>query len=372
MRRTGPWVCALALLASLLIAAPAHAGGTVSIQDFEKEFFEGDDGTKIMKFTVVLSASQAGTVKVDFKTIETDVASAAFEDDAKAGQDFIAKNGTVTFQPGDRSQPVKVPIVGDRRNEKSYEYLGVKLSNPVRTNIGAAKALGLVYNDDPLPNFTYAGSSVTEGDPGDTKSIQVDVELTEASWRQVKLGWWLENDIDGQDPDAIDWTGGEGTLTWQPGQTLKTITIPVTEDETDEDDQLLTFGFGAQINAAMDIDHDHSATIEDDDAAPTVSIGAGSANEGDESNYSQMPLTWSHPTEKPVSGTWSLTHVTTDDFDFFTLGGGSFGYDSLQVGIGGDNTPESNETFTVTLDAAATNATVVEPKSATGTITNDD
>ena len=375
MRRTGPWLCALALLSTLVIAGPAHAGPSFSVNDGPQgDFPEGDSGTKNYTFRVKLSPASNRTTKVDYKAIEGGPPGSPFDGPAKRGSDFVATEGTLTFAPGETVKRVKVPVIGDKANEVTFEQFFLKLSDPIRASISRAKGGGVILNDDPLPNFTYSDESPLEGTGLSTNSIQVDVSLTEASGRQVKLEWFVEDDFVLSDPDGVDFAGGSGTFTWQPGQTTKTINIPITPDNTDEDDQVVGIGFGGQVNAAMDIDHDHEATIADDDAEPTVSLGNGSGLEGDESNFLEIPLIWSAPTEKFITGTsWSIAHVTTDDADFFSSGGSILGYvSSLSVGVSGDTTGEANETFTVTLGGTPTNVSYGSPTSATGTITDDD
>ncbi|HSU07035.1 MAG TPA: Calx-beta domain-containing protein [Acetobacteraceae bacterium] len=82
------------------------AGGTklptVSIRG--GEVAEGNSGGRLLNFVVELSAAAPSPVTVDFRT----VSGTALED-----VDFVARTGTLTFQPGVTSQTVSVDVVGD-------------------------------------------------------------------------------------------------------------------------------------------------------------------------------------------------------------------------------------------------------------------
>ena len=71
---------------------------------------EGNSGTQNMVFTVKLSQASTQTVKVDYSTADNSPAVAA----ATAGQDYVAKSGTLTFAPGVTAQrsPSRSTVTG--------------------------------------------------------------------------------------------------------------------------------------------------------------------------------------------------------------------------------------------------------------------
>lgn len=106
---------------------------------------EGDTGTKNAAFEVRLSRSSNQEVKVNFDTADGT---------AKAGSDYTAATGVVTFAPGTTTQTVLIPIVGDTVVEAD-ETFSVKLSSP-STNAAIAKAegMGTILNNDVAPSPT--------------------------------------------------------------------------------------------------------------------------------------------------------------------------------------------------------------------------
>ncbi|MFT4971794.1 MAG: hypothetical protein ACI9JY_000994, partial [Saprospiraceae bacterium] len=100
---------------------------TLSISDLTK--FEGDENSTF-DFKVRLSRASEEVVTVDFKTENA----AAIMD-----EDFIAQNGTLTFEPNDLEKIIAIEIVADTLKEGDEDFR-VTLSNPV--NAGFSKATG--------------------------------------------------------------------------------------------------------------------------------------------------------------------------------------------------------------------------------------
>lgn len=109
---------------------------TLSINDVST--VEGDSGTKLLNFTVTLSAASNLTVTVNFATADAS---------ATAGSDYQTATGTVTFNPGDTTKTIAVTINGDTINEENETFL-VNLSNPVNATISDNQGVGTIVNDD--------------------------------------------------------------------------------------------------------------------------------------------------------------------------------------------------------------------------------
>ena len=76
---------------------------------------EGTEGTHAdIPFTVRLDPASTETVVVDYRTVERT---------AKAGEDFTATSGTLTFAPGDIAKTVRVPIVDDTVPDDGETFL---------------------------------------------------------------------------------------------------------------------------------------------------------------------------------------------------------------------------------------------------------
>ncbi len=89
-------------------------------------------------FTLSLSTASTTPVTVAWSTADGT---------AKAGSDYVAASGTVTFPAGSTSQQVAVAILGDAIVESSESFTLV-LSTPVGATIGTASASATIVDDD--------------------------------------------------------------------------------------------------------------------------------------------------------------------------------------------------------------------------------
>jgi Ca2+-binding RTX toxin-like protein len=102
---------------------------------------EGDSGTRDANFTVSISNPAPGPVSVDYATADGT---------ATAGTDYESRNGLVTFQPGETSKQVTVPVIGDTLEEPD-EGFSVTLSNPAGVTIVDGQGEGTILDDDAAP-----------------------------------------------------------------------------------------------------------------------------------------------------------------------------------------------------------------------------
>ena len=100
---------------------------------------EGNSGSKLMTFTVTLSAAYDQTVTVGYATQNGS---------ARTGKDYTAKSGTLTFLAGQTTKTFTVSIKGDRQREPD-EWFNVVLRSPsVNALIGNGFGQGTILNDD--------------------------------------------------------------------------------------------------------------------------------------------------------------------------------------------------------------------------------
>ncbi|MBT3268768.1 hypothetical protein HN371_16555 [Candidatus Poribacteria bacterium] len=199
---------------------------------------EGDAGVTTMEFALTLSASQnqAATVHV-----------ATTDGTATADDDYTSAASEVTFAAGDTVAFHSVDILGDTAFEPD-ETFTLTLSGPVNVVLQNDTAIGTIVNDDPepLPLLYIADATSDEGagtmdfvvvlDRVDDDLITVDVTTVDET----------ANSID-------DYTAVSLTLTFEPGTTARTVTVPITDDAVPEPDE--TFGaqlanpFGAELGS---------------------------------------------------------------------------------------------------------------------------
>ena len=119
--------------ASFSVLAPPQ----LDVADAEAE--EGKDET--IDFVVSVTRSPGARTTVDYATSNGT---------ATAGEDYTATSGTLTFDPGDTSKTVKVPVLDDVHDE-GKETLTLTLSNAQGATIGDGVATGTIKNSDAMP-----------------------------------------------------------------------------------------------------------------------------------------------------------------------------------------------------------------------------
>lgn len=229
----------------------------------------------------------------------------------------------------------------------------------------------------PLVNITPA-VTVAEGGSATIDAV-FTVTLSVASTSTVTAGFTT---VDGSAHAADgDYTPKSGMLTFSPGETSKTITIPVNGDVKFETDETFTVLLLSATSAKLGKSTRGVATITNDDAAPTVSIGSpGTVFEGNSgTKVATFPVTLSNPSAVPVTLHYSTADgtATVADNDYESASGTvTFApgetSQTISVTINGDTTAEADETFSVNLTAPSPSSVTITTATATATIGDDD
>src|SRR5262249_31481533 len=139
---------------------------------------------------------------------------------------------------------------------------------------GAASAASTAHVIN--PTLTTSDVSVSEGDDGTVNAVFI-VTLSDASSMQVSVGFATE---DGTATLADgDYLSTNGTLVFAPGETVKTIAVPVNGDRRAESDEMFTLRLSNPSNASLVNDH-ATATIVNDDGGAGGSGACGACGGG--------------------------------------------------------------------------------------------
>ncbi len=111
---------------------------TPSLAILDVSITEGNSGTKNVTFTVSLSAASGRTVTVAYATANGS---------AVAFLDYLARSGTLTFNPGAVSRTFTVPIIGDLSREGNETFV-VNLSSAAGAGIADGQGVCTIVNND--------------------------------------------------------------------------------------------------------------------------------------------------------------------------------------------------------------------------------
>ncbi len=223
------------------------------------------------------------------------------------------------------------------------------------------------------PALSISGVTVTEGDAGSVNAV-FTVRLSSASTRAVTVNFATG---DSGATAGLDYSAASGTLTFAPGVTEMTISVPVLGDVLDEYDEQFVVTLSGAANAEISVAQ-AIATILDNDPPPTISIADASILEGDRGTKTMtFTVRLSTSSGKSISVDYATADdtATTADGDYFASYGTLYfapgeTIKTFTVVIRGDTKQEPDETFFIYLSGAA-DATIADGQ-AIGTIRNDD
>ena len=222
--------------------------------------------------------------------------------------------------------------------------------------------------------LTIADISVNEGDSGTTNAV-FTVTLAPASSQNVTVNYATAA---GTATANNDYTTTSGQLTFTPGQTTRTITVPINGDTNDEADETFTINLSTASSNADIIDGVAIGTIVDDDGLGSLTIADKTVNEGDNgTTIASFTVTLSPAAASTVTVDYATANGTASAGSDYVANSGQLTFtpgqtsQTIQVTVNGDNTDEgASENFVVNLSNAS-GANIVDSQ-ATGTITDDE
>ncbi|MGE3841137.1 MAG: Calx-beta domain-containing protein [Vicinamibacterales bacterium] len=205
---------------------------------------EPDSGTTSHSVGVVLETSTALTcpVTVNYETVAGS---------ATGGVDYVAASGTLTFPIGSTNgalQWVPLSVRGDTLPEANEEVV-LLLRSPAGAALIQPTDHGVtITNTDTVP--TISTSNLTVGEAGNlTGYAQFTVTLNKTSEQTITVNYATANGT--ALTAATDYTATSGVLTFDPGQTSKTINVAITDDSWAEPTETFTFTLSSPTNATL-------------------------------------------------------------------------------------------------------------------------
>ena len=265
-------------------------------------------------------------------------------------------------------------------NNHSYTLRGVSLSQLQMSNIVAKDATtvskwqNLINAAQPTPpGVSIADASANEGNSG-TANLAFTVTMSKASTKVITVGYATSN---GTATAGQDYKATSGTVTFAPGVTSQTINVSVVGDTTVEPDETFAVTLSNPSGATLTRPSATGTIVGDDVAPPTVSIANSTANEGNSlSSNMGFTVSLSKASTTPITVRYATSNGTASSGKDYTATSGTITFaagvtsQAVNVGIIGDTTVESDETFTVTLSSPV--GATIASGAAIGTIVNDD
>ncbi|MCH8990405.1 MAG: hypothetical protein IIA44_01455, partial [Acidobacteria bacterium] len=358
--------------------------GTLTIDD--SSVTEGTD----LNFAVTMVITSGSLSLGD--TVEVALTWADVDTDAA---DYGTQPSTVTLTVTDEttaSGTIVLTTTDDNVFEGPDETLtvtatGVTVNGTAAEGIALDDATGTIIEDDPAPVVTIGDQTVVEG-----VTAIFTVSLDRASDETITLSFQTKDGTavagGDQSKGLNDYDTNSGTITFLAGETSKTISVTTVDDKvfeggatTFEDFEVNLTLTAGKIGVTSDLDG--TGKIEDNEAAPTLSIDDPTVTEGDPDTPGAditFTVTKTGLTDEVVTVNYTVTPdsaVTPGDYSAIDALSGTLTFaagetsKTITLDVTDDLNVESTESFTVTLSGESSNATISKPVG-TGTILDND
>ncbi|HEV3339551.1 MAG TPA: MBG domain-containing protein, partial [Pirellulales bacterium] len=283
----------------LITNAPASLGA-FSISDAGPG--TSNDGYAELGFTNPQGAAGQAVIEVDRlgqSSTTEEVSYNTVDGTAKAGTNYVATSGTLTFQPGQTQADIDVPIIDDHLNDNPGTFQ-VVLSDPTGGAFivdGLGQSTVTILDRDasaPPPPATLVVETVNNqgsfgGFPENSGTAKITVKRVDAI-TGVADGDGASGEVqvdystsDGTAHVGSDYTAESGTLTFGPGQAFASFSVPLIPGQDVPDTRTFLVTLSNVVgNAVISADNPVTETIvgtpgQIDITSPTYTVAESSA-----------------------------------------------------------------------------------------------
>ena len=249
------------------------------------------------EFEVRLSAPSAGTVTVSYNN--------ANQTAAWTGSDYVAVSGTLTFAPGETVKSVRVPIFNDVLVENKEDFL-FNLFSPTGGVIGNSSATATIIDNDAASGTPVMsiGDRVVDEAAGVVAFV---VTLDRPSSGIVTASYTTAAGTAG----AADFRPTNGVVAFAPGETAKTIFVPIINDTVAEGDEKFDLVLSAPVGATLPDPRGMAVIVGNDQTAvalPVISVANAVVGESD--GYAEFVVRLNAPSASVVTVSYNDANQT--------------------------------------------------------------
>ena len=280
---------------------------------------------------------------------------------ATAGVDYAPAAGTLTFAPGVASRKFTVALKPDALVE-GPETVQLALSTPVGTSLASpSTAMLTILDDDLAGTVQFATSSYSVAESGGRALIGVR--------RVGGLAGGVTVDYataSGTAQAPSDYTDASGQLTFGPGVTLQTFSVPITNDGLAEGAETVSLSLTNPTGGAV-LGSPSLAVLTIVDDEPTLAFSATSYTTSEALALATITVKRLRGVSTPVSVSYATGGGTATAGTDYTASAGTLSFPAgvvsrtFTVPIVDDGDIEGDETVSLTLSNPSPGATVVPP-----------
>ena len=234
---------------------------TVTVRYEQASYTVGEGNSEVIQ--VILSADPERTVTIPINKANQGGAT----DGDYSG---VAANASVTFNSGDTEKSITFTATNDSVDDDDESVLLGFGTLPAGVSAGSPATATVNITDDDVPAVTvrYEQSSYTVGEGN---SVVIKVILSADPERTVTIPINKANQGGATDGDYSG-VAANTSVTFNSGDTEKSITFTATNDSVDDDDESVLLGFGT-LPAGVSAGSPATATVNiTDDDVPAVTV----------------------------------------------------------------------------------------------------
>jgi acetyl esterase/lipase len=309
---------------------------------------------------VIRSGNTAGTTTVDYSMIS---------DTAIAALDFDTAETPIVFAPGETHKTILINTVDDALAEGTEMFRVRLLPGPGAAGVGVVfegfnPVTVFIRDNEKSPELSVDDPVVLEGDAGTTKAI-FTITLS-GPFASPVLVFYQTSDVTAK--AGVDYGGISGFVTFQPGETAKTVSVAVQGDLADEGDELFHLNIVNSLSCSCSssataaccsqpkvIKAFGTGTIRNDDAS--FSVADTGANEGDSgTNHAVFTVRLTAPLNTTATVDYRTAPGSAQPGSDYQSVSGTLVFapgetsKKVSVPVLGDTVPEGNEVFGLRLE----------------------
>ena len=153
---------------------------------------------------------------------------ATLDHTAKSGTDYVSTSGTLTFNPGETTRTIGVPILGQSLPGPAKDFF-LTLTNPTNATLAKGAGIGTIIYSLPGSLTLYIDDpSLREGNTG-TTLLGFTLSLSRAIPGSVTVNYAT---ADGTAQAGVDYAARSGTVTFPPDTRTGSVLVPVRGNTT--------------------------------------------------------------------------------------------------------------------------------------------
>ncbi|GFE70574.1 DUF4347 domain-containing protein [Chroococcus sp. FPU101] len=213
------------------------------------------EGSRTVNVTFVRTGGSSGPASVNYTTASNT---------ANAGEDYIASKGVINFADGETSKMLTINLVDDTRPENA-ETFNVAIDTAIGATLGTKRTtlITVVDNDRSTRQVFFEQPTLSTREEAGQATLNVILN-GQPSTSRVLVNYTTN---DGTAKKGVEYQHTTGTLIFAPGEIVKTITVPLINNNisTNAPNRSFNVSLMSPVNAELGTQENIIIDVADDD-----------------------------------------------------------------------------------------------------------